>query len=118
MSSSLPEPDFSIAIDRADGSTRTVVRVTGEVDLATADQLDATLRAELATAPLRLDLGGVSFMDSSGIRLLDALLRDCEREGWELSIEAEMTPAVVQVLELTGMLEVLPFARGGQAGGA
>jgi anti-sigma B factor antagonist len=117
VSSSLPEPDFSIAVERDGGSGPTAVHVTGEIDMATADRLDAALRGELASAPVRLDLAAVTFMDSSGIRLLDALLRDCEREGWDLSIGAELAPAVVQVLELTGMLAVLPFARDGEAGG-
>ena len=89
---------------------RTTVAVAGEVDLATAGEVADASRDALREGPVRLDLRDVTFMDSSGVRMLDALARDCEREGWDLLIASEMRDSVVQILELTGMVDVLPLA--------
>jgi anti-anti-sigma factor len=46
-------------------------RLEGELDIATADDLGEVLReAAMADDPLVLDFSGVSFMDSSGLRVL------------------------------------------------
>jgi anti-anti-sigma factor len=87
---------------------RTVAAV-GELDLATADAFAAALREHLASGPVLLDLREVSFMDSSGVRVIDGLLRDVEREGWSLAIRPEMQRSVSMVLEMTGMIEALPL---------
>jgi anti-anti-sigma factor len=81
----------------------------GEIDLATADALAAALRDHLASGPVLLDLREVSFMDSSGVRALDALLRDVEREGWSLAVRPEMQRSVRMVFEMTGMIDALPL---------
>jgi anti-sigma B factor antagonist len=104
-------PALSVEVVAPSGGGRTTVAAAGELDLATVDELGAVVREQLRGAPVLLDLGGVSFMDSSGIRLLDGLLRDCAREGWDLAIATGLHDAVVQVLELTGMMGALPFAR-------
>jgi anti-anti-sigma regulatory factor len=48
-------------------------------------------------------------MDSSGVKALDALLRDVDAEGWDLLVVPTLTEAVEQVLELTAMRDQLPF---------
>ena len=103
------QPDYAVAIDRDGGRTR--VAVTGEIDLATSEAFKATTREQLAAGPVLLDLTGLAFMDSSGVRALDALLRDCDRHGWELRIDPGLRPAVEQVLRLTGMFGTLPLER-------
>ncbi len=109
MSAFVP-PNFDIVVSPAapprDG---VVMAVAGELDVATAPEFEAALRERLAVAPVRLDLRGLSFMASSGIRVLDAILRDVAAHGWELIIEPIMQPAVRQVLALTGMIDALPF---------
>jgi anti-sigma B factor antagonist len=49
-----------------------VVRVSGEVDLANADSLGATIEPVVSTRPEQLivDVSDLEFMDSSGIALL------------------------------------------------
>jgi anti-sigma B factor antagonist len=103
-------PEFAVTVEAAQGGRSTVVRVTGEIDIATADGLTELMRAELAAAPVVLDLGPVTFMDSSGIRMLDALQREAEREDWELLIAPGLTADVRRLLEITGMLPLLRFA--------
>ena len=103
-------PTFEIVVSPAapprDG---VVIAVAGEVDLATAPELEAVLRERLAAGPVRLDLRGLSFMDSSGIRLLDAIVRDVAAHGWTLVVEPTLQPAVRQVIAITGMTDALPF---------
>ena len=108
----IPErPELSVEVRPGAQGGRTVVAADGEVDLTSADRLAAAVREALAQGPVLLDLEQVTFMDSSGIRVLDALLRDCAREGWDLRIGTALSPAVTQILDLTGMRAALPFDR-------
>jgi anti-anti-sigma factor len=98
-----------VRIESSTRADRTVVAITGEIDLATADAMGDAVREQLRTAPVLLDLSRVEFMDSSGVRVLDTLLREVDAEGWDLLVVPTLTPAVAQVLELTGMRDQLPF---------
>ena len=100
-------PSFEITVSPDAGGL--TVAVAGELDLATADEFEATLLERLAAGPVRLDLWGLSFMDSTGIRVLDALLRDLPMIGSTLLIDPSLQPAVRQIITLTGMIGALPF---------
>jgi anti-sigma B factor antagonist len=95
--------------DRRTGPRHTLV-LTGELDVASASALDATLHEICtdATDALALDLSALTFMDSSGLRLV-LLARDlCQRHGCEFMLIPG--PAQVQRLfEVTGLIEQLPF---------
>lgn len=93
-----------------EGDVHTIV-LLGELDLATAPVLEEELKRVEATdaASIVLDLSGLAFMDSSGVRLLvTAHSRSRTRDrGFSLV----RGPAAVQrVLELSGVDELLPFA--------
>jgi len=90
-----------------DGATE--VAAAGEVDLATAGELVDAVRAALDAGDVVLDLQGVTFMDSSGVRALEALLRAADEVDGSLAIRAQLAPNVRQVLTLTGLLDVLPL---------
>jgi anti-sigma B factor antagonist len=86
--------------------TRLLV-VQGELDIATAPELDAMLaRLRAHEHPVVLDLEGVTFMDSTGLTTLIAHWRHAERDGWELSVRAA-SPAVRRVAELAGVARLL-----------
>lgn len=101
-------PIFEVIVSPAPREGVTVA-LAGEIDLVTAPQFEAALREQLAAGPVRLDLRGLSFIDSTGIRVLDAILRDVRAHGWALLVEPTMQPAVRQVIALTGMTGALPF---------
>jgi anti-sigma B factor antagonist len=65
---------FVLAEDDAGG---TVVHIAGQVDLATAADLEGRLRdaLERRPGPVVLDLAGVDFIDSSGLNVLLAAHR-------------------------------------------
>jgi anti-anti-sigma factor len=96
-----------VTADRRGGWT--VLAVAGELDLATADEFATAVRDQLADNRVLLDLRELSFMDSSGVRVLDALQRDVDRGDRNLAIRGEFQDNVRMVLEMTGMLGVLPI---------
>jgi anti-sigma B factor antagonist len=93
-----------------DGVVHTIC-VEGELDLATAADLERELtRAEDSDAQsIVLDLSGLQFIDSTGVRLL---LRAHARSREDSNRLALLRgPAAVQrVFDLTGILDLLPFA--------
>ena len=84
------------------------MRVVGEIDLATADAVEAPILELLGCGieTVVLDLREVSFMDSSGIRVLISSHQYAEDRGAHLSIVAG-TSRSREVLELTGAIDHL-----------
>ncbi|MFE7762495.1 STAS domain-containing protein [Streptomyces sp. NPDC057438] len=87
-----------------------VVTVRGEIDHDVKDLFDEALLAggDAATPPrIVVDLGGVTFMDSSGINVLVAANRRVSGgRGW-LRIAAAQEP-VLRVLQLVGVDTFIP----------
>ena len=82
---------------------------SGELDLSTARFLQRELERLEASNPrsILLDLSGLTFIDSTGVRLLlsiHARYRDSDR----LSM-LRGSAAVQRVLQLTGVADLLPF---------
>lgn len=77
----------------------TVLRLAGELDLATAPDVLAAVEAAAGDdgSRLVLDMSGVSFIDSTGVR---TLLEANRVAGNDLTLLAP-SPAVTRVLELT-----------------
>ena len=103
-----PEP-FRCESGRDDD--RWWVRPVGELDLETAPLLDQELRAARAGAAtsIVLDMRALTFMDSTGLRLVIRWDTAAREEGFEFAIVPG--PDVVQrVFRLTGMDEHLRVA--------
>ncbi|HWF71760.1 MAG TPA: STAS domain-containing protein [Solirubrobacteraceae bacterium] len=93
---------FSIQIDEA-GDTVTI-EFGGELDIATTAGADSELRRveQGGARVIVLDLRGLTFMDSTGLRLL--VSADARARGGEHRLAIVRGPAAVQrVLELTGL---------------
>lgn len=101
-------PPFSLDVG-CDAGGRTTVSVRGELDIASVDEFSRAVADGLAAGPVLLDLRGLTFMDSTGVRALNTALREASEHGHELRVAAGMQPAVDQILELTGMLGLLPL---------
>ena len=84
-----------------DGET-VVIAVSGELDLAVAGQLEERLTALRGEgARTRLNLAGLTFMDSTGYACIARSVRDARDQGWELSIDRELQSQVRMLLEVT-----------------
>ena len=87
---------------------RVTVVVSGELDLASTSTLHREVHALLALpiAEIVLDLQGLEFVDSSGIRALNDLRVAAEEHRIPFSIGPQSV-AVGRMLELTGMADLL-----------
>jgi anti-sigma B factor antagonist len=86
-----------------------VVSPRGEIDLATVDLVRGAVDAERQQGDdVTLDLRGVEFMDTSGLRYVLELVQRAERDGFEVRIVRGPT-AVQRVFEVSGVEPRLPF---------
>ncbi|HST55036.1 MAG TPA: STAS domain-containing protein [Solirubrobacteraceae bacterium] len=86
--------------------------VAGEIDFASAPSMQARITAacdRARTRQLILDLAGVGFMDSSGLRVLLHLRRELAGEHGGLVLLGP-TEEVRHILTLTGLDQHLPVA--------
>lgn len=101
----------SLDVSSSAGEGSVTLTLRGELDLASAGALEKRLSAVERGSPGRIlvDLTGLTFIDSSGLRVL--LLADgrAREQGHEL-VFTESTETVRRVLEMTGALELLHFA--------
>jgi anti-anti-sigma factor len=99
--------EFSITTDERNGAV--LVTLTGELDLATAPAVeDAVIGPVRDGAHVVLDLRGLDFMDSSGVRVIVAAHGAAEQSGGRLTIvRAAPGGAVQRVLEISGLEGVL-----------
>lgn len=102
------QPVMTIAeTEHDDGTAHLTLR--GELDIATAPQLSAALaRVAVPGRAVRVDLGGLVFMDSTGMRSILEANRDAQREGWELRLARAPEP-VQRVFGMSGVERLLPF---------
>jgi anti-sigma B factor antagonist len=105
-----------IALDRGDGVA--VVVVEGEHDVYTAPSLSEQLDSLLDEGmPFVIDLTPATFVDSSVLRvLLEARRRADERGiGFAVALGQDDSGPVRRVLDITGLVPVLPVHTGRDA---
>jgi len=94
----------------ADGNA--TVRVSGELDIATADQAYAYLRdvVDNQDGPVTMNLAGLTFCDAAGLGVLARLAGHARRTGRSLKLTAAR-PALLRIMRITGMDEAFPEVR-------
>jgi anti-sigma B factor antagonist len=99
--------EFRIEEGRRDGVI--VLRLRGDLDLASADAVAARLDAlSAAGEPVLLDLDSLAFMDSSGLRVVLQAAETSRTSGWRFTL----TPGSEQVRNLfasAGVTDRLPI---------
>ena len=81
--------------------------LAGEVDAHTAPELERALTARIADAgSARLDTSGVTFMDSSGLRVLIGATNESRGRGGDLIVDSP-TSVVRRLIEISGLSEHL-----------
>jgi anti-anti-sigma factor len=98
-----------LAIETVDGPVP-VVRARGELDLLTAGRLCRAIQAAGGARRVMIDLSGLGFCDSTGLRALLSAVREIEVSGGKAAIAVTPGGPFARVLELTGLGEFLHTA--------
>lgn len=99
---------FSLALGRED--RHLVIRLTGELDLASARVLDECLDRLWGVDMIVLDVAALAFCDSTGLTVLAKFHRRAEQHGWRLVVR-HPSRQVADLFELTELDKVLHIVR-------
>jgi anti-sigma B factor antagonist len=85
------------------------VQLSGDLDLGSSPQFEQELGRLLATprARMTIDLQGLAFVDSCGLRAILTAQRECEQAGCALTLIAG--EQAQRLFDLTGVSESLPL---------
>ena len=109
-----PPGQFRVDVRTENGAL--VVSPQGEIDLGTVEEVRLAIdRAHDGVAPLVIDLGGVGFLDTSGLRLVVEQNNRARDLGYGLEL-LPGPPPVQRVFQIAGLEPKLPFR--GAAGAA
>ena len=91
-----------IGIDRTDGVL--TIRLGGEIDLANADQVEATIEEAIDSSVTEavFDLGAVVYLDSAGVRVLFVLSDRLRIRQIAMRVVAPAGTPARRVLEVAG----------------
>lgn len=80
------------------------ISLQGEIDAHTGPELERTLADLLESSPtsVEIDMSGVTFMDSSGLRVVLALTRRARGQGGDIVLVAP-TSVVSRLVEVSGL---------------
>src|SRR5262245_16809483 len=101
---------MQITISELDGATKKVV-LAGKLDVAGARSIETPLAtATGARSNVIIDMAGVDFISSAGIRSLVVAAKAVARGARKLVLLAP-TPIVTEVLVSAGLEQILPMVR-------
>jgi anti-anti-sigma factor len=105
------EMDQALSITTTAESDRTVIEVGGEIDVHTCNELEEAVRKAYGSggANVVLDVAGVGFIDSSGLRSLITLQQEAATTDGTLTLRAPSRP-VMRLLEVTGLTAMFPVS--------
>lgn len=86
-----------------------IVRLSGELDMVVADDFRNKVEQALDEHPVKniiLNLGGVRFIDSSGLGVILGRYKRISLEGGKIAL-VEMQPQVNRILELSGLFKIM-----------
>jgi len=92
-----------------DAGATTTITLVGELDPATAPQLEEQidgLLADEAVSRVVLDLAGLTFLDSSGLRVFVTARQSLADRGGELALRAP-SANTQRLLDITGLGELI-----------
>jgi anti-anti-sigma factor len=97
---------FECDIQNAERGAECVLTVRGDIDLASASDFETSLRTALDGSPssITIDLAALTFIDSSGLRVLVSLSKDAQARGTTLGLR-NIPRHAQRVLDITGLSE-------------
>jgi anti-sigma B factor antagonist len=99
----------SVSVPESVGAAYSVVVLAGEVDATNSDELYGVLESVVTQQPrlLIVDMSELSFMDSTGLRMLLRSSRSLDQQGGVLALAAPQV-SVARVLQLTRADQLIP----------
>ena len=92
-----------------DGDGNQIISVTGELDIATAEQAYAYISDVIDAwpTPVSVDLSGLTFCDASGLGALARIARHARQAGRQLKLTAAR-PSLRKIMRITGLDRAYP----------
>ncbi len=93
----------------------TLARVTGSIEVVSGNRLAEATCLRTASDHVVLDMSGVDFLDSSGVRILLDIVRNFKEAGKKI-VMANPSPTVFRTLQLVSFDRLIPIAESVEAG--
>jgi anti-sigma B factor antagonist len=103
------EPAQLLLSVRTEPDGEQVVSVTGELDIATAEQAYAYISEVIDgwPMPVSVDLSGLTFCDASGLGVLARIARHARQAGHQFRLAAAR-PSLLKIMRITGLDRAYP----------
>jgi anti-anti-sigma factor len=107
----------SLSVSRQGDNGRSVLALSGDLDLASVPQLreEAEGRMTAGCGVLCLDLGGLTFLDSSGLGVLVELRTRARSSGIDFELH-NVPSGPARIITIAGLAETLGLAPGEPGG--
>lgn len=97
-----------LAVDWSIDGRHVVIALSGEIDLANVDALPGAIAGAIGSdSSIRIDIAGVTFLDSSLLRLLLICEANCAQRGIELKVRnpTDQARRIFELTSLTALIE-------------
>lgn len=95
-----------MTVDKTRDGNQVTLKVEGRIDTLTAPEFDASIKEELDDLTLLLiDLEGVEYISSAGLRVLLAAKKGMDNQG-EMWIK-NVNETVMEIFDVTGFTNIL-----------
>jgi anti-anti-sigma factor len=96
----------TLSIDVVERGEVATVTIVGEIDLDTSDEVGGALTGSATANCVDVDLAGVSYIDSTGLRSLLTAKTELERQGGRLRV-TNASSIVNRLFEILGVAALL-----------
>lgn len=85
----------------------TLVQLHGRLDITHSDEVDVKLAQDVQSGAgdIIINLSGISYISSSGIRVFVGIVRELEKQGRKLKL-CNITPPVKKVFDVVELLDL------------
>lgn len=95
-----------MTIQKTANANELTIALSGRLDTTTAPQLETELKASIAgVEALVLDLAGLEYMSSAGLRVLLAAQKIMNKQG--SMVVKNVNETIMEIFEVTGFVDIL-----------